>query len=188
MVNEANFTNLSAYLNTLNNDRVIPPLEKWNPKYCGEMDLVIKANGEWWHEGQLIRRQKMIDLFSKVLWKEGDEYFLKTPVEKIAIQVEDAPLLITEIDQIEIEGKTHLQCTTQNQDVFLVDDQHTIFMQAYQGEVRPYVHVRFGLNALIQRQAFYHLINYGELVEEKGHTLLKLISGDCTINLSITME
>ena len=188
MVLDVNDTDITRYLNTLNQDRVIPPLEKWNPQRCGEMDLVIKANGEWWHEGQLIRRQKMIDLFSKVLWKEGEDYFLKTPVEKIEIKVEDVPLLITQIDQVEIEGKIHLQCTTQNQDVFLVDDQHLIFMKDYQGQMRPYVHVRLGLNALIQRQAFYHLINYGELVEENDVSLLKLQSGDCIIALSITME
>ena len=188
MVNEANSFNLSQYLNTLNQDRVIPPLEKWNPAHCGDMDLVIKANGEWWHEGQLIRRQKMIDLFSKVLWKEEGSYYLKTPVEKIKIQVEDAPLLITSIDQVDVDGQIYLQCTTQNQDIFLIDEEHPVFMQDYQGESRPYVHVRFGLNALIQRQAFYHLVNYGELVEEAGNTTLRLYSGQSQFNLSIAME
>ena len=188
MVIDANMNNLTTYLNTLNHDRVIPPLEKWHPEHCGDMDLIIKANGEWWHEGQQIRRQKMIDLFSKVLWKEGEDYFLKTPVEKIRIQVEDAPLLVVSIDQVELEGKTYLQCTTQNQDVFVVDEDHALFMQDYQGESRPYVHVRFGLNALIQRQAFYHLVNYGELIEENGTTVLVLSSGEYTIKLSITME
>lgn len=188
MVDEANFSNLSTYLNSLNHDRIIPPLEKWNPQHCGDMDLVIKANGEWWHEGQMIRRQKMIDLFSKVLWKENNDYFLKTPVEKIRIQVEDAPLLITQIDQIDVDGQTYLQCTTQNQDIFLVDDEHPIFMSTYATETRPYVHVRFGLNALIQRQAFYHLVNYGELLEENQQTILKLSSGQTLLQLSITME
>lgn len=188
MVDEANFSNLSTYLNSLNQDRVIPPLEKWNPQHCGDMDLVIKANGEWWHEGQPIRRQKMIDLFSKVLWKEEDDYFLKTPVEKIRIQVEDAPLLITQIDQIDVEGQMYLQCTTQNQDIFLIDDDHQIFMHTYATQIRPYVHVRFGLNALVQRQAFYHLVNYGELIEENQQTILKLSSGKTIIQLSIAME
>lgn len=188
MVIEANFTNLSAYLSQLNNDRVIPPLEKWNPQHCGEMDMVIKANGEWWHEGQLIRRQKMVDLFSKVLWLEDGAYYLKTPVEKIRIQVEDAPLLITQIDQVNVNGQTYLQCTTQNQDVFLIDNEHAVFMQRYQGEDRPYVHVRFGLNALIQRQAFYHLVSYGELVEDTDGATLVLKSGGDEFKLSIAME
>lgn len=188
MVDEANFPDLAAYLNTLNHDRVIPPLEKWHPQHCGEMDLVIKANGEWWHEGQQIRRQKMLDLFSKVLWKEGEDFYLKTPVEKIKIQVEDAPLLITEIDQINVDGQRYLQCTTRHQDVFFIDAEHPIFMQDYQGQMRPYVHVRSGLNALIQRQAFYHLVNYGELIEEHDQTTLRLSSGQSTFNLSIAME
>lgn len=188
MVAEANLTNLSTYLTTLNNDRVIPPLEKWNPQHCGEMDLVIKANGEWWHEGQKIRRQKMVDLFSKVLWKEENEFYLKTPVEKIRIQVEDAPLLITQIDQVKVDALTYLQCTTQNQDVFFIDAEHPVFMQAYQGEIRPYVHVRLGLNALIQRNAFYHLVNYGELSEDEQDATLNLISGVKHFKLSIAME
>ena len=188
MVEEANFSHLSEYLKQLNHDRVIPPLEKWNPSHCGEMDMVIKANGEWWHEGQQIRRQKMIDLFSKVLWKEDGDYYLKTPVEKIKIQVEDEPLLITQIDVIQVEGVNYLQCTTQNQDVVLVDQEHPIFMKTYQGETRPYFHVRFGLNALIQRQAFYHLVSYGELTEENGQAILRLTSGQTSFHLSIAME
>lgn len=188
MVDEANSLNLSAYLKTLNHDRVIPPLEKWHPTYCGEMDLIIKANGEWWHEGQLIRRQKMIDLFSKILCKEGEDFYLKTPAEKIKIKVEDAPLLIVDIHKLEIEGLSYLQCTTQNQDIFFIDEDHSVFMRSYQGQVRPYVHVRAGLDALIQRQAFYHLVEYCELQQENQYTTLRLISGQAHFNLSIAME
>ena len=164
--------------------RVIPPVDKWSPKFCGKMDLVIKANGEWWHEGALIKRQPMLDLFSKVLWQEEGRYYLKTPVEKIEIQVEDAPLLVNQVDQIQHNGQPYLKLTTPHQDVILVDDEHPIFMREYQGEMRPYVHVRFGLNALIQRNAFYHLLQYGELTENvQGVTELRLQSGDLVLHL-----
>ncbi|MFI8040485.1 DUF1285 domain-containing protein, partial [Acinetobacter baumannii] len=91
------------------------------------------ANGEWWHEGQLIKRQALLDLFTKVLWKEEGKFYLKTPVEQIEIEVEDEPLLVNQVDQIEISGDEFLQLTTTNQDVILVDAEHPIFMREYAG-------------------------------------------------------
>lgn len=177
MVSDANFENLTSYLQQLVSTRRIPPLETWQPEFCGTMDLIIKANGEWWHEGQPIRRQAMIDLFSKVLWKEKGQYYLKTPVEKIKIKVEDAPLLITTVDQIEIDGLVYVQMTSKNQDTFLLDHLHPLSIRSYQGENRPYVRVRYELDALIQRQAFYHMVEYGELSEQEDAVYLKLQSG-----------
>ncbi len=136
--------------------RSIPPLDQWQPKHCGAMDLKVLANGEWWHEGQLIKRQPMIDLFSQVLWKEEGKFYLKTPVEMIEIEVEDEPLFVDQVDQVKIEGRTYLQLTHHRlQDIIIVDSEHPIFMRQYQDELRPYVHVRFGINALIQRAAFF---------------------------------
>lgn len=164
--------------------RSIPPLDQFNPKHCGAMDLKVKANGEWWHEGQLIKRQALIDLFSTVLWKEDDKFYLKTPVEKIEIEVEDEPLFVNQVDQVEIEGKTYIQLTTTTQDVVIVDQEHPVFMREYSGELRPYVYVRFGINALIQRSAFFHLIEMGELLEnDKNETILSLQSGDFHLQL-----
>ena len=189
---DKNLMNIAQYLKDVqqSHKRSIPPLDQWHPKHCGKMDLRIKANGEWWHEGQLIKRQALLDLFSKVLWKEDGKFFLKTPVEQIEIEVEDEPLLINQADQVQIDGKTYLQLTTTNQDMVIVDEQHPIFMREYSGqdgqaELRPYVHVRFGMNALIQRRSFYHLINYGHLTENaQGGTVLSLKSGDLILHLS----
>ena len=164
--------------------RSIPPLDQFNPKHCGAMDLKIKANGKWWHEGQLIKRQALIDLFSTVLWKEDDKFYLKTPVEKIEIEVEDEPLFVNQVDQVEVEGKSYIQLTTTTQDVVIVDQEHPVFMREYSGELRPYVYVRFGINALIQRSAFFHLIEMGELLEnDKNETILSLQSGDFHLQL-----
>ncbi len=184
---DKNLMHIAQYLKGAqqSHQRVIPPLAQWHPKHCGKMDLKIKANGEWWHEGQLIKRAALLDLFSKVLWKENEKFYLKTPVEQIEIEVEDEPLLINQADQVEIDGKTYLQLTTTNQDVVIVDVDHPIFMREYAGELRPYVHVRFGMNALIQRQSFYHLINYGILSENaQGEAVLSLKSGDLVLHLS----
>jgi uncharacterized protein len=181
-----NLMSITQYLKGVQagHKRSIPPLEQWQPKHCGKMDLKVKANGEWWHEGQLIKRQALLDLFTKVLWKEQGKFYLKTPVEQIEIEVEDEPLLVNQVDQVEIEGQTYLQVTTTNQDICLVDSEHPIFMREFQGELRPYVHIRFGINALIQRNAFFHLIEYGSLVEnEQGDTILSLQSGDLHLQL-----
>ena len=176
-----NFEQITQYLKDgqHGHKRVIPPLAQWHPTHCGKMDLQIKANGEWWHEGQKINRQSLIDLFSSVLWKENDRFYLKTPAEQIEIEVEDEPLQVDQIDQVQIAGQTYLQFTTTNQDIVIVDEQHPIFFREYAGQQRPYVHVRFGMNALIQRACFYHLIDYGELLENNdGSTILVLQSGD----------
>lgn len=183
---DKNLMNIAQYLKDAQpgHKRSIPPLEQWSPKHCGAMDLKVLANGEWWHEGQLIKRQALIDLFSSVLWKENDKFYLKTPVEKIEISVEDEPLFVNQVDHVEIEGKSYIQLTTTNQDLIIVDAAHPIFMRDYKNELRPYVHVRFGINALIQRAAFFHLVEMGELVEQdNGETVLSLKSGDLDLQL-----
>ena len=164
--------------------RSIPPLDQWHPKHCGTMDLKVKANGEWWHEGQLVKRKALINLFSTVLWKEHNKFYLKTPVEQIEIKVEDEPLFVNQVDNVEIEGKNYIQCTTTTDDIIIVDQEHQIFMREYEGELRPYIHVRFGINALIQRSAFFHLIEFGELQEDaNGETALLLKSGEFSLQL-----
>lgn len=183
---DKNLISIAQYLKDaqLGHKRSIPPLAQWQPKHCGKMDLTVKANGEWWHEGQLIKRPALVELFSQVLWKEDGKFYLKTPVEQIEINVEDEPLLINQVDQVEIEGKKYLQLSTPQQDVIIVDAEHPIFMREYAGELRPYVHVRFGINALIQRHAFFHLIEYGELLENaQGESVLSLQSGDFNLQL-----
>ena len=183
---DKNLIGIAQYLKDaqLGHKRSIPPLAQWQPKHCGKMDLTVKANGEWWHEGQLIKRPALVELFSQVLWKEDGKFYLKTPVEQIEINVEDEPLLINQVDQVEIEGKKYLQLSTPQQDVIIVDAEHPIFMREYAGELRPYVHVRFGINALIQRHAFFHLIEYGELLENaQGESVLSLQSGDFNLQL-----
>jgi hypothetical protein len=163
--------------------RAIPPLDKWNPQFCGAMNLIIKANGEWWHEGSKIQREAMVRLFSTVLWREGSDYFLKTPVEKIQIQVEDVPLLVTEVEQVEADGQHFLRCRTQTGDLIVVDEQHPVFLREYEGQQRPYIRVRWDLEALIQRSAFYHLLSYGEFDESVEPPQVTLQSGDFRFSL-----
>ena len=183
---DKNLSNISQYLKNAQSShkRSIPPLDQWHPKHCGAMDLKVKANGEWWHEGQLIKRQSLIDLFSTVLWKDDEKFYLKTPVEQIEIEVEDEPLFVNSVEQIQLEGLHYIQLSTTTQDVVIVDQEHPIFMREFDGELRPYVHVRFGINALIQRASFFHLVEMGELMENRqGESILLLKSGNFNLQL-----
>ena len=183
---DKNLSNISQYLKNAQSShkRSIPPLDQWHPKHCGAMDLKVKANGEWWHEGQLIKRQSLIDLFSTVLWKDDEKFYLKTPVEQIEIEVEDEPLFVNSVEQIQLEGLNYIQLSTTTQDVVIVDQEHPIFIREFDGELRPYVHVRFGINALIQRASFFHLIEMGELMEnQQGESILLLKSGNFNLQL-----
>ena len=179
--------------------RAIPPLEKWHPEQVDDMDLVIKANGEWWHEGGQMTRESLVSLFATILWKEENngvaEYFLKTPVQKLRIQVEDAPLLINDVGIVDEANNSWLEFTTTTGDVVRLDDEHPITLRAYSldgttddqsdVQVRPYMPVRNGLTALIGRNVFYHLTEIGELTEQKGETILILQSGGRSYELSM---
>jgi len=115
--------------------RAIPPLEKWHPEDIAGMDLTIKANGEWWHEGGQMTRESLVSLFATILWKEENngntEYFLKTPVQKIRIQVEDAPLLINDVGIVNEDDMSWLEFTTTTGDVVRLDNEHPIVLKAY---------------------------------------------------------
>lgn len=174
----AQYTHDNAYQRRL-------PLDQWHPKDSGQMDLCIHANGEWWHEGQQIQRERLIDLFSRLLCQENGQTYLKTPQEKWQIQVEDAPLFVNRIERITLaEDQTVIYLWTTDHDYVVLDQDHAPFMQTYQSETRPYVYIRYGLYALIQRSAFYHLIEEGELVENHaGETILSVQSGDFCLHL-----
>ena len=133
-----NLDALSQYIKSTKGTRegrAIPPLEKWHPEDIADMDLTIKANGEWWHEGGQMTRESLVSLFATILWKEENngttEYFLKTPVQKIRIQVEDAPLLINDVGIVHEDDMSWLEFTTTTGDVVRLDDEHSIVLKAY---------------------------------------------------------
>lgn len=206
---------LSQYLKTnagMREGRAIPPLEKWDPQNVTDMDLIIKANGEWWHEGAKVTRESLVSLFASVLWKEDNdgttEYYLKTPVQKMRIHVEDAPLLINDVGIVNENNVSWLEFTTTTGDVIRLDDEHSITLKTYDSKdnnaingvdndtrlgklnnvetaVRPYMMVRNNLTALISRNTFYHLTEIGELSENGKETVLTLQSGGKSYQLSM---
>jgi hypothetical protein len=132
----------------------------WNPTHCGEIDIVIKANGLWFHEGSPIGREALVRLFSTVLRKDPEGYVLVTPVEKLAITVEDAPFVAVRVDR----AGAALRFLTNVGDVVEAGPDNPIRVEADPsiGEPRPYVHVRRGLEALIARPVFYELAEMAE--------------------------
>ena len=147
------------------------PVEAWNPARCGEMDLTIRADGTWVHEGAPIRRAPLVRLFSRVLRRDGDEHVLVTPAERIAIKVEDAPFLIVDTDW----SDGVLVARTNVGDTVRIGPDHPIEMRESPalGLTLPYVRVRGDLEARFDRAAYYRLVDEatradGKLVVESG--------------------
>ena len=140
--------------------RGLPPVHLWHPAHCGEIDIVIKKNGLWFHEGTPIGREALVRLFSTVLRKDPEGFVLVTPAEKLAITVEDAPFIAVRVDRTDDAANGQvLRFTTNVGDVVEAGPDHAIRveMDPATGEPRPYVHVRRGLEALIARPVFYEL-------------------------------
>lgn len=129
-----------------------PPVHLWNPEYCGEMDLTIRADGSWWHEGTPMGRPAMVRLFASILKREGDRYFLVTPVEKLGITVEDAPFIAIDA----VIGKT-ITFETNVGDHATLSPENPLRIDGSADAPRPYVHIRRDLWALIDRKTFYRL-------------------------------
>ena len=148
----------------------LPPVEKWAPTEQGVIDIKISSDGTWIHEGGQIKREELIQLFSTILIKEEDNYFLVTPAQKLRIEVEDAPFVAI---NFEVRGKppeTDIIFETNVGDAVLLDRKHLLWVS----EGKPYIHVRSGLNALLSRSAYYRLIDYGV---EKQNQLMVYSSG-----------
>lgn len=142
----------------------LPPVQQWQPPFCGDIDMYIKANGQWLYQGTPILRHTLVKLFSSILRKEEGEFYLVTPVEKVRIQVEDAPLVASQVEKIEDQGICYLRFKTLTDDVVIMDDRH--FLQVNYdslGEPRPYLRVREQLDALLTRNVFYQLVNWAEI-------------------------
>ncbi len=145
------------------NPNKLPPIQDWNPELSGDMDMTIKADGSWIHEGDIIERKKLVKLFSSILKKEGDEYFLVTPVEKWRIQVETTPFTIV-LAQVDTQASNQSVSLMSNVgDEITLDDAHKLQVCA---EKAPFIEIRDGLNAQLNRNVYYQL---AELAHENAN-------------------
>ena len=143
--------------------RGLPPVEKWNPPFCGDLDMQIKRDGTWFYQGTPIGRKRLVKLFASILIREGDEYFLVTPVEKVGIKVEDAPFVAIDFEASG-KGRDQLLTFQTNLDDIAAagpDLPIRFVRDADTQEPSPYVRIRRNLEALIDRKSFYRLIELG---------------------------
>ena len=143
----------------------LPPVEQWDPPFCGDIDLVIRKDGSWHYMGSPIGRERMVRLFASVLRREGEQYFLVTPVEKVRIQVEDVPFIATSVASIERAGRQGLAFTTSVGDAVILNTEHPLRVELdpVTDEPSPYIRVRNDLEARIHRNVFYELVNMADV-------------------------
>ena len=156
-----------------------PPVHLWNPPYCGDLDIRIAADGTWHYLKTPIGRPALARLFASVLKREGDKYFLVTPVEKIGITVDDAPFLAVEmVVETQAEGRV-LSFRTNVDDWVACGPEHALRFapEPGTGGLKPYLHVRRDLWALVTRALFYDLVELGEERVVDGTRMLGVASG-----------
>lgn len=181
---------LVAKLTAQLGEQSYPPVHLWNPPFCGDIDMRIAKDGTWFYRGTPIGRPAMVKMFSSILRLDDDgHYYLVTPVEKVRIQVDDAPLLVTQMQiqsqedslegsQVKEPAQEQVLCfETQVGDRVIASTSNPITVALVDGEPRPYLLVRDNLRALIHRNVFYLLVELGEIVtDDNGAERLQVAS------------
>ncbi|UXS02151.1 DUF1285 domain-containing protein [Agrobacterium tumefaciens] len=155
------------------------PVERWNPPFCGNIDMEIRADGTWFYMGTPIGRAPLVRLFSTVLRKDEDgQTYLVTPVEKVAIKVADAPFIAVEMIVTEKEGEPRLTFRTNVGDVVEIGEDHPLRFEiaGENNELKPYILVRGRLEALVSRAVMYDLVACGEIVDMDGRAMFAVRS------------
>jgi hypothetical protein len=163
--------------------RGLPPVEKWDPPFCGNLDMEIRSDGTWFYMGTPIGRAPLVRLFSTVLRKDEDGcHYLVTPVEKVGIKVEDAPFLAVEMQVSQGKRGQVLTFRTNVGDVVEAGAEHPVRFEIAgdNNELKPYLLVRGRLEALVSRAVMYDLVELGETVDVGGISMFCLRSDDQT--------
>ncbi len=156
------------------------PVHLWNPPYCGEIDMRIATDGTWFYQKTPIGRPALVKLFASVLKREGDRYFLVTPVEKCGLTVEDAPFLAVEMRRDAAPDRPTLHFRTNVDDWVACGNKHPLRFEPEpaNGGLKPYLLVRDGLWAKVTRALFYDLVDIGEERMAGGRRMFGVASGD----------
>jgi len=155
-----------------------PPVHLWNPPFCGDLDMRIAIDGTWFYLKTPIGRPALVKLFASVLKREGDKYFLVTPVEKVGITVDDAPFLAVEMRVEDGAAGRVLHFRTNVDDWVACGPDHALRFEPEQGTggLKPYVHVRRDLWAKVTRARFYDLVELGEERDVDGERMFGVAS------------
>jgi hypothetical protein len=156
-----------------------PPVHLWDPPFCGDLDIRIASDGTWFYLGSPIGRQPLVRLFASVLKREGERYFLVTPVEKIGIRVDDAPVLAVEMKSETTPAGRVLHLRTNVDDWVACGPEHALRFEPEisSGGLKPYLHVRRNLWAKVTRALFYDLVELGEERDIDGVAMYGIDSG-----------
>jgi hypothetical protein len=157
--------------------RTLPPVEQWNPPFCGDIDMRIGADGTWYYQKTPIGRPALVRLFASILKREGERYFLVTPVEKVGLIVDDAPFLAVEL-KVEHAPGPRLGFRTNVEDWVVAGPGHALRFEpeAATGGLKPYLHVRRDLWAKVTRALFYDLVALGEERDINGKAMFGVAS------------
>lgn len=147
-----------------------PPVHLWDPPFCGDIDMRLARDGTWYYLGTPIGRKELVRLFAGIIRKDGDRYFLVTPVEKVGITVDDAPFVAVDFDRVGDGPEAGLEFVTNVEDRVVAGPEHPIRVtrDPGTGEPSPYILVRRNLEALIDRKSFYRLVELGEVAPHEG--------------------
>ena len=156
----------------------LPPVERWNPPFCGDIDMRIGMDGTWFYQKTPIGRPALVKLFASVLKREGEKYFLVTPVEKVGIVVDDAPFIAVEMNTSGGNNGRVLQFRTNVDDWIPAGPDHALRFepQPKTGGLKPYLHVRRDLWAKVTRALFYDLVALGEECDVNGKRMFGVFS------------
>ena len=157
-----------------------PPVHLWKPELVGSIDMRIDSNGLWFHEGDPIKRDKLVNLFASILWFENNQYYLVTPAEKLSIDVDDTPFLIHQTERV---GDTWVAVTNTHQQI-IIGDENPVTLREYQGNWLPYVNVRYDLWARLNRSVYYHWVTQAMELADDGVDELWLQSGSYRFRLN----
>ena len=154
------------------------PVHLWNPPFCGDIDMRIAADGSWHYMKSPIGRIELVKLFASILRRDEDRYYLVTPVERVGIAVDDAPFVAVEMRVEEEAGKRSLSFRTNVDDWTLAGPDHPMRFETGASEgLKPYVHVRAGLWARVNRALFFDLADLGEIRALDGIDMFGVVSG-----------
>ncbi|WP_420719778.1 DUF1285 domain-containing protein [Thalassovita sp.] len=156
----------------------LPPVHLWNPEFCGDLDMRIARDGTWFYLGTPIGRPELVRLFSTILRKDDDKYFLVTPVEKVGITVDDAPFVAVDftVTGTGAEQKLHFVTNLGDEMTAGAETPIRVVRDPDTGEPSPYVLVRSNLEALIDRKSFYRLVDIGAHEDHEGSSWFGLWS------------
>ena len=144
-----------------------PPVHLWKPDHQGEIDIRIDVNANWFHEGEVIARDKLVQLFSTILWSEGDDFFLVTPAEKLKITVEDTPYVIHQMEKVDATWVA----TTNTHEQLIISEEHPVELRYFLNEWIPYIRIRYDLWGRVNRSIYYQWVEEALTKDSENLTL-----------------